>query len=130
MAATDRRRVICRSSDLKERGRGIRFSVTRRGEIAPTFIIRFEGKAHAYLNRCAHRSLELDWNEGDFFDAFGQHLLCATHAARYAPATGTCIGGPCGGAGLVKLAVSEANGTVLLEPADDDVHLVNTSDST
>lgn len=129
MAATDRCRVICRSSDLKERGRGIRFSVTRRGETAPAFIIRFEGKAHAYLNRCAHRSLELDWNEGDFFDAFGRHLLCATHGARYAPATGVCIGGPCYGAGLIKLAVSEDAGDILLEQAGDDVHLVNTSSS-
>jgi nitrite reductase/ring-hydroxylating ferredoxin subunit len=79
---------------------------------------------HAYLNRCAHRSLELDWNEGDFFDAFGEHLLCATHGARYAPASGACVGGPCRGAGLVKLAVSEENGDVLLEPGDD-VHLIN-----
>jgi nitrite reductase/ring-hydroxylating ferredoxin subunit len=79
---------------------------------------------HAYLNRCAHRSLELDWNEGDFFDAFGEHLLCATHGARYAPASGACVGGPCRGAGLVKPAVSEENGDVLLEPGDD-VHLIN-----
>jgi hypothetical protein len=34
------------------------------------------------------------------------------------------VGGPCGGAGLVKLAVSEKNGDVLLEPGDD-IHLIN-----
>jgi nitrite reductase/ring-hydroxylating ferredoxin subunit len=93
--------------------------VRRHGETVPAFVIRFGGAVHAYLNRCGHRSLELDWSEGEFFDAFGEHLLCATHGARYAPASGTCVGGPCGGAGLVKLAVSEQNGDVLLEPGDD-----------
>lgn len=124
MAATGKQTVICRSRELSERGRGIRFMVRRHGEAVPAFVVRFGGAVHAYLNRCAHRTLELDWNEGEFFDAFGEHLLCATHGARYAPASGACVGGPCGGAGLVKLAVREENGDVLLEPGDD-IHLIN-----
>jgi nitrite reductase/ring-hydroxylating ferredoxin subunit len=124
MVAASQRSVICRSRELVDRGRGVRFQVRRRGSLTPAFAVRFNGVVHAYLNRCAHRSLELDWNEGEFFDAFGEHLLCATHGARYAPASGTCVGGPCGGAGLVKLAVSEQNGDVLLEPGDD-IQLIN-----
>ncbi|WP_096360502.1 Rieske (2Fe-2S) protein [Sulfuricaulis limicola] len=124
MAATGKPSIICRSRELVDRGRGIRFTVRRRGETTPAFVVRFDGAAHAYVNRCAHRSLELDWIEGDFFDAFGEHLLCATHGARYAPASGACVGGPCGGAGLVKLAVREENGDVLLEPGDD-IHLID-----
>lgn len=127
MAATGMRPVICRSRELTERGRGIRFTVRRHGEAAAAFVIRFGGAVHGYLNRCAHRSLELDWSEGDFFDAFGEHLLCATHGARYAPASGACVGGPCGAAGLVKLPVIEKNGVVLLE-FGDDIHLVNSED--
>jgi len=100
----------------------VRFRVHRHGEVAPAFAIRYVGVAHAYLNRCSHRSLELDWIEGEIFDAFGQLLLCATHGARYAPATGACVDGPCHGAGLVKLAVVEQGGAVRLAPADD-VHL-------
>lgn len=123
MAEARQRSIICRSHELTERGRGFRFAVLRYGEEAPAFVIRFNGVAHGYLNRCAHRFLELDWNEGDFFDAFNEHLLCATHGARYVPATGTCVGGPCVGAGLVKLPVTEQNGEVLLEPVDD-LHLV------
>ena len=124
MVAARRRNVICRSRDLTERGGGVRFKVSRRNEVVPAFVIRFEGAAHAFLNRCAHRSLELDWNEGDFFNAFGEHLLCATHGARYAPIGGVCIGGPCRRAGLVKLPVFEDNGDICLEPGDD-VHLIN-----
>ena len=127
MAETGKRSIICRSRELIERGRGMRFAVRRHGEVTPAFAIRFNGVAHACLNRCAHRSLELDWVEGDFFDAFGEHLLCATHGARYAPTSGACVGEPCGGAGLVKLPVIEKNGVVLLE-LGDDIHLVNSED--
>jgi nitrite reductase/ring-hydroxylating ferredoxin subunit len=123
MAATGRRDVICRSRELVERGRGVRFRVSRRGAVVPAFVVRFDGRAHAYLNQCAHRMLELDWVAGEFFDAFGAHLLCATHGARYAPASGVCVAGPCARAGLVKLAVIEEDGDVCLEPGDE-VHLV------
>lgn len=127
MAAADKRPVICRSRELIERKRGVRFVVCRHGEMTPAFVVRFDGVVHAYLNRCAHRSLELDWVEGEFFDAFGEHLLCATHGARYAPSSGACVGGPRGGAGLVKLPVFEENGEILLD-IRDDIHLVNSSD--
>jgi nitrite reductase/ring-hydroxylating ferredoxin subunit len=123
MAAADGRQAICRSRELLDGKRGVRFQVWRHGEQVPAFVVRFQGRVHAYLNRCAHRSLELDWNEGDFFDAFGELLLCATQGARYAPASGTCVGGPCGRAGLVKLAVFEENGDVCLE-AGNNIHLV------
>ena len=124
MAAAHGRCVICHSRELVERGRGVRFNVSRHGEVVPAFAVRFNGKVHAYLNRCAHRSLELDLNEGDFFDPFGDHLICATHGARYAPTSGACVGGPCLGAGLVKLPVIEENGDICLKPGDD-IHLIN-----
>ena len=74
-------------------GRGIGFTVSRNGELTPVFVVRFHGAVHAYVNRCAHRRLKLDWNAGEFFDAWGNHLLCATHKARYAPARGVCVTG-------------------------------------
>ena len=129
MAATPARRVICHSRELVERGRGFRFEVVRRGEAIPAFAIRFNGEAHAYLNRCSHRSIELDWNAGEFFDAFGQLLLCATHGARYAPASGVCMGGPCARTGLVKLPVFEDGGEVCLN-AGDEIHLINADKAT
>ena len=125
----DGRCVICYSRELVERGHGVRFNVSRRGEAVSAFAVRFHGKVHAYLNRCAHRSLELDWNEGDFFDAFGDHLICATHGARYAPTSGACVGGPCARAGLVKLPVFEDDGDVCFEPGDD-IHLINSDEVT
>lgn len=122
MAAAETDCLICRSGELLDRGRGVRFAVQRHGQVTPAFAIRFEGRVHAYLNVCSHRSLELDWNEGDFFSALGNDLLCATHGARYAPTTGACVGGPCRRTGLVKLSIVETQGGIYLD-AKDDVHL-------
>ena len=113
MAATDPPSIICRSRELVDRGRGIRFSVRRHGETVPAFVIRFGGAVHAYLNRCGHRSLELDWNEGDFLDADGQLIVCATHGALFEPATGRCVAGPCRGAALQAVAVRDDGESVV-----------------
>lgn len=110
--------VICASSALVDGGRGVRFTVQRRREQLPAFAIRHAGRVHAYLNRCAHRGVELDWNEGEFFDASARELVCATHDARYAPDTGVCVSGPCAGAHLEKLEVNERDGAVWLAPQD------------
>jgi nitrite reductase/ring-hydroxylating ferredoxin subunit len=106
--------AICESAALRDGGPGVRFRVRWRGLPAPAFAVRHAGQARAYLNRCAHRAVELDWIEGEFFAATGSELICATHGARYHPATGTCLGGPCAGLGLVALPVLERGGRLLL----------------
>ena len=112
MAALER--LICASSELGDSKRGVRFEVRRAGEPVPAFAVRFEGRVHAYLNRCAHVAMELDWRPGDFFDAGGLVLICSTHGALYAPDSGECLGGPCSG-GLQTLAVAERDGGVYLK---------------
>ena len=61
------------------------------------------------------KSVELDWVEGEFFDADGQYLVCATHGARYDPVSGRCAGGPCARRGLRRLGVVEEGGDVCLD---------------
>jgi nitrite reductase/ring-hydroxylating ferredoxin subunit len=68
----------------------------------------------AYLNRCAHKLVELDWQEGEFFDAEHRYLVCATHGAMYDPASGVCVDGPCRGAVLTAVPVRVADGAVWL----------------
>jgi nitrite reductase/ring-hydroxylating ferredoxin subunit len=106
--------VVCPSSRLAEGGDGVRFEVRRGAAAHAAFAIRHEGRVHAYLNRCAHVGVELDWQPGRFFDADGMVLICSTHGALYDPATGACLGGPCAGAGLVPVAVDEVDGEVVL----------------
>ena len=105
---------ICASGDLADGGDGIRFDIERNGETIPAFAIRHGGRVYAYLNRCAHIAMELDWKPGKFFDAEGEYLICSTHGALYAPESGACRGGPCRGAALSKLSVFEADGKVYL----------------
>lgn len=102
---------FCNSCDLLEGGPAVPFDVVHGGEACRAFAVRFEGRVHAYLNRCAHVAMEMDWQPNRFFDDTGQWLMCATHGATYQPDTGECAAGPCRG-GLVKIGLSEHNGVV------------------
>ena len=116
----ERERLICRSAELADSGRGVRFEVEYFGETAPAFVVRYRGAVQGYLNRCAHVAMELDWQEGVFFDSDGRDLLCSTHGATYDASTGHCMGGPCNGSPLVKLRVEERDGNVYFKGFADD----------
>jgi len=116
----DRARLICASGALQEAGRGVRFEVEYFGETAPAFVIRKDGAAHGYLNRCAHVAMELDWQEGVFFDSGGRDLLCSTHGAVYDARSGRCLGGPCNRSPLLKLRIEERDGNVYFMGFQDD----------
>jgi len=109
---------ICQSDALEEGGKGVRFSVMAGSDEATGFVIRYAGGVHAYLNRCAHVPVELDWNPGEFLESSGLYIMCATHGAIYEPQTGHCSGGPCRGSRLRKLVVTEADGKVVWTPDD------------
>jgi len=110
----DPRKLIGASVALAERGPALRFEVDEGGLAAPAFAIRYGGRVYAYVNRCAHVSLELDFMPGHVFDTSGKFLICATHGARYAPESGRCAGGPCNGRGLEGLPVTERDGRIEL----------------
>ena len=102
---------LCPSSNLVDGGRAVGFELLYAGQSSRAFAIRYQGQVHAYLNRCSHVPMEMDYQENRFFDDSGRWLMCATHGATYAPDTGTCVGGPCRG-GLVKIALTESDGMV------------------
>lgn len=105
------RYFLCRSEALSERGAAVDFEVMYESQPQSAFAVRFDGQVHAYLNRCNHVPMELDFQRNQFFDSDGELLICATHGAVYAPDSGQCLGGPCRG-GLVKIDVSETDGQV------------------
>lgn len=109
---------ICASDALENGGKGVRFPVTAGNEDACGFVIRYRGVVYAYLNRCAHVPIELDWNRGDFFDSEGLYLMCSTHGAIYAPENGKCAGGPCRGSRLRPIHVHEKGSQVFWQPDD------------
>lgn len=117
----DRLRIICASAALEEGGKGVRFKVREGGSDVPAFAVRFEGRVYAYLNRCAHVPVEMDWTDGDFFDYSKLYLICSTHGATYLPDSGLCVQGPCPGKRLTPVAVEERDGNILLAKEIDHV---------
>lgn len=113
---TESERLICPSSELADGGSGVRFGVQleHEAETIPAFAIRFRGQVYAYLNRCAHVGVEMDWMEGEFFDDSGLYLICSTHGATYEPESGFCTGGPCKGKSLQQLEIEERDGNIYL----------------
>lgn len=109
---------ICEAADLEEGGRGVRFPVTAGFEDRTGFVVRYGGSVRGFLNRCAHVPIELDWNEGQFFESSGLYLMCSTHGALYDPDTGRCAGGPCRGGSLRPISIVEHEGKIYWQPDD------------
>ncbi len=115
---TDKTKFIGSIESLEEGGKGLRFDVNDAdGAKIPAFVVLFEGQYFAYLNRCGHIAVQLDYMPGDFFSDDGRFLVCATHGAEYAPDTGACLGGPCFGVGLDPLSIS-IDGTAIVLQSD------------
>ena len=110
--------LICASSVLEDGGKGVRFPVTAGGDDGTGFAIRYDNKVYAYLNRCAHVPIELDWNQGEFFESSGLYVMCSTHGALYMPDSGRCAGGPCRGGRLRPIEVIEKDGQIFWRPDD------------
>jgi nitrite reductase/ring-hydroxylating ferredoxin subunit len=111
LSSSDPLQALCNGRDLVNGGVAVPFDVMYAGQSCRAFAIRFQGRAHAYLNRCAHVAMEMDWQPNRFFDDSGQWLLCSTHGATYEPASGACSGGPCRG-GLINVPLVEKDGVV------------------
>ena len=102
---------LCNSADLVNSGEAVPFYVVYCDQTCRAFAVRYRDQVHAYLNRCAHVSMEMDYQSNRFFDSTGHWLMCATHGATYQPQTGHCRSGPCRG-GLIKIKLSENDGLV------------------
>jgi len=107
---------LCPADTLIDGGAGVRFTVEFEARPLAAFAVRFDGAVHGYLNQCAHVPMELDWQEGQFFESSGLYLICSTHGAMYEPDSGLCVGGPCRGASLAKLRIEERDGKVFWVP--------------
>ncbi|MDP3820778.1 MAG: Rieske 2Fe-2S domain-containing protein [Burkholderiales bacterium] len=111
--------ALCASTALVERGDAHVFDVLHFREPARAFVLRFDGRLVAYLNRCLHVPTEMDWQYGQFLDGDKEYILCATHGASYEPLTGRCAGGPCGRGKLTAMDVEERDGQVYWYPSRD-----------
>jgi nitrite reductase/ring-hydroxylating ferredoxin subunit len=91
-------KLVLPDAGLLGEGQGKRFSV---------LVERYRGLLHGYLNTCRHQFMNLDFEDGHFFDDDYDALVCCHHGARYRPETGECFEGPCEGASLTRLVLEE-----------------------
>ena len=113
-----RRKLVGRVGELDE-GATKKF-VLRSGETAvEAFLLNYNGSLYAYVNRCRHIALSLDWVDNRFFTEDGRHLICANHGATYEPETGECVWGPCFGAFLKRVPLEIAEEKVFAVCPED-----------
>ncbi|SDV05211.1 Rieske (2Fe-2S) protein [Pseudomonas mucidolens] len=71
------------------------------------FAVRRDGVAYAYINRCPHRGVPLEWQPDRFLDQSASLIQCATHGALFLVESGECVAGPCAGQSLTALDCRE-----------------------
>jgi len=85
------------------------------------FLVNFQGRLHAYVNRCRHVPMTMDWVENRFLTEDGAYIQCATHGACYLPDTGECIDGPPLGRFLIRVPLSIRGEDVVASCPDEEV---------
>ena len=100
-------------------GKSRKFLLEHRGHEIECFVVNFRGAHHAYVNRCRHVPMSLDWVENRFFDETGELLLCPTHGACYAPDTGECVAGPAFSKHLIRVPLHLQDDTLWAAVPED-----------
>ncbi|HUF43585.1 MAG TPA: Rieske 2Fe-2S domain-containing protein, partial [Verrucomicrobiae bacterium] len=77
-----------------EPGKSKKFTLRRGQRDLEALLVNYDGSHFAYMNRCPHTGITLDWVNNQFFSSDGRYLMCATHGAVFEPPSGECIWGP------------------------------------
>jgi nitrite reductase/ring-hydroxylating ferredoxin subunit len=115
------RYVVGRTDHLAP-GQSIKFLLPVRKADEECFAINFRGQFHAYVNRCRHVPIPMDWVENQFFTEQERYLMCQTHNACYEPSTGECVAGPASAFGkfLYRVPLEIENGVIYARPPDQE----------
>lgn len=63
-------------------------------------ILRRADAVRAFLNRCPHQGVALEYRKDRFLTHDGERIMCHAHGALFDPDTGRCIDGACLGQSL------------------------------
>ncbi len=108
------REFLCRLSDLPD-GDSQRVDFADDDHASGLCVVRRGRQVFAYLNRCPHQELPMDWQPGRFLDMEREHIVCAMHGARFRIEDGFCVDGPCRGQHLQAAAVCIEGDQVFLQ---------------
>jgi len=106
--------AVARVDELRP-GQTKKFLLDWDGHEVEAFVLNYGGDLYAYVNRCRHVPMSLDWVENRFFTEDGRFVQCATHGAYYRPETGECIAGPPCGRSLIRVPLRIEAGMVVAD---------------
>lgn len=109
--------VLCTLEELPEDA-SLRVDFAHDSHAQGIALIRKGDAVHAYINRCPHQDLPLDWQRGQFLDERRQQIVCAMHGAEFRIEDGQCMAGPCKGRRLHALKTRLQDGQVLVDAED------------
>ncbi|HXG53693.1 MAG TPA: Rieske 2Fe-2S domain-containing protein [candidate division Zixibacteria bacterium] len=112
------RKLIGKVGDLAHGG-SRKFVLRCAESTVEAMLVNYRGELRAYVNRCRHVALSLDWVDNRFFTADTRYLLCANHGALYEPTTGECVWGPCAGKALRRVPLEIEGGKIFARCPDD-----------
>jgi nitrite reductase/ring-hydroxylating ferredoxin subunit len=121
-AAPDAARYrVCRAASIAP-GTSRKFLLPVRGVDEECFVVNFQGQYYAYVNRCRHVPMAMDWIDNQFFAEQGRYLMCQTHCAYYEPSTGECINGPPSACGksLYRVPLEIRRGIIYARPPEQE----------
>ncbi|MFP6560421.1 Rieske (2Fe-2S) protein [Paraburkholderia sp. B3] len=98
---------VCRVADIPDGGAKVIDSAEAG---VPVVIVRRGEAVWAYVNRCPHFSVPLDFEPGEISCYRAQVLMCAHHSALFRFEDGRCIDGPCTGSALDTVPVTVGSG--------------------
>ncbi|MFQ5842834.1 MAG: Rieske (2Fe-2S) protein, partial [Thermodesulfobacteriota bacterium] len=107
-----RGKVVAQAGELIH-GMTKKFRLRCQGSTIEAILVNYEGNIVAYVNRCCHIPMSMDWVDNHFFTEDKRYLICANHGATYEPATGECVWGPCFGAFLQGVPLEVTRGKIL-----------------
>ena len=64
-----------------EHGTTKKFTMRRGGRDFEALLVNYQGNHFAYVNRCPHTGITLDWVNNQFFSSDNRYIMCATHGA-------------------------------------------------
>jgi nitrite reductase/ring-hydroxylating ferredoxin subunit len=112
---------VCPTAALSA-GESMKFMLPVRGAEEECFVVNFHGHYHAYVNRCRHVPMAMDWIDNQFFAEQGRYLMCQTHNAYYEPVSGECIAGPASACGkfLYRVPLEVDDGVIYARPPEQE----------
>jgi nitrite reductase/ring-hydroxylating ferredoxin subunit len=113
-------RVLCRVEDFEATGCK-QFTLGSGEWPVRCFAVKSEQGIRAYVNRCAHMRLPLNYMPDQFLNYDNSLIQCYVHGALFSKENGYCLAGPCARASLASVPIRIVGDAVLLaEGVDED----------